>query len=290
MSSNDHGSPAVLVTGASTGIGAASALELDRRGFRVFAGVRRAEDGERLRSQASCSPGLVPVLLDVTDASAIEAVAKRLDVELGDAGLAGLVNNAGIVVSGPLEILPLAEFRRQLEVNVVGQLAVIQAMLPLLRKARGRIVNISSDNGALAPPYLGAYAASKHAIEAMSDALRLELRHSGIEVCLVEPGQVQTPIWQKSRSAADALAATVAPEAVAMYRTDLDIVRSFTEKLASQSLPVERVVRDVIRALTDPRPKARYFGTWGTRICFKGLRMLPERLRDWLVRRAMGLP
>ncbi len=139
-----HAGRAVLVTGSSSGIGAAVAAELDRRGFRVFAGVRSSEDGKRLQTQAS--PRLQPLLLDITDGSAIAAAATTLQRELGDQGLFGLVNNAGIAVGGPLEIVPLDEVRRQFEVNVIGTLAVIQAMLPLLRIARGRIVNISSAN------------------------------------------------------------------------------------------------------------------------------------------------
>jgi NAD(P)-dependent dehydrogenase (short-subunit alcohol dehydrogenase family) len=287
MEANNGASRAVLVTGASTGIGAATALELDRRGYRVFAGVRRTEDGERLSRQAS--PRLSHVILDVTDPAAIQAVAATLEEELDGAGLAGLVNNAGIVIAGPLEILPLTQLRRQLEVNVIGQLAVTQAMLPLLRRARGRIVMVGSANGALSPPYLGAYASAKHALEALCDALRLELRHTGILVSLVEPGPIRTPIWEKSRLTADALAREVPPEALELYAEDLGSFRTLVEKLARESAPVESVVRDVVRALHAPRPKARYFDTWSTRICFKGLRMLPDWLRDRILCRQMGL-
>ena len=166
----------MVITGASTGIGAASAVELGRRGFRVFAGIRKDSDGERLRGQ---SPQIVPLALDVTDTCQIAAAAESVGQAVQEAGLAGLVNNAGIVVAGPLEILPLDQLRLQLEVNVVGQIAVTQAFLPLLRKARGRIVNISSVNGRIAPPYMAPYAASKHALEALNDALRVELRAGG---------------------------------------------------------------------------------------------------------------
>jgi NAD(P)-dependent dehydrogenase (short-subunit alcohol dehydrogenase family) len=280
--------PAVLVTGSSTGIGRACVLELDRRGYRVFAGVRSPDDGQRL--QAEASPRLRPLRLDVTDAAAIAEAAALLRGELGQRGLAGLVNNAGIAVTGPLEILPLDKLRRQFEVNVVGQLAVIQAVLPLLRTARGRIVNIGSLNGALSPPYLGPYAASKHALEALSDSLRMELRRWGILVCLVEPGPIQTPIWDKSRAMADTLAGEVAPEGLQLYAEELEVVRRSVERIAETALPVETVVRAVIHALTAPRPRVRYFGTWSTRLAFKGMKVLPERLRDWIVRRAMGLP
>lgn len=287
MEAGNGASQAVLVTGASSGIGAACAVELDRRGYRVFAGVRRTEDGQRLAQQAS--PRLSSVILDITDSAAVEAVAATLEEKLDGAGLAGLVNNAGIVIAGPLEILPLAQLRRQLEVNVVGQLAVTQAMLPLLRRGRGRIVMVGSANGALSPPYLGAYASAKHALEALSDALRLELRHTGVLVSLVEPGPIRTPIWEKSRLTADDLAREVPPAALNLYADDLESFRTLIEKLARQSAPVESVVRDVLRALTAPYPKARYFDTWSTRICFKGLRMLPDWLRDRILCRQMGL-
>ena len=171
------GRGAVVITGASTGIGRACALDLDGRGFRVFAGVRKDEDGERLRSER---PSIEPLRIDVTDAGEIAAARDRVSEEVGTAGLAGLVNNAGIAVPGPLEHLPIDEFRRQMEVNLVGQVAVTQAFLPLLRTARGRVVNIGSIGGRVALPMLGPYAASKHAMEGISDSLRRELRPWGI--------------------------------------------------------------------------------------------------------------
>ena len=185
----------VLITGASTGIGAACAMELHRRGFRVFAGVRKAADGLRLQEQTS--RWLAPLMIDVTDHASIAEAAKTVAGSLDGGRLVGLVNNAGIMVGGPLETLSAGDFRRQLEVNVVGQIAVIQAMLPLLRECRGRIVNIGSFSGRVAVPYSGAYAASKHALEAMTDVLRVELRRWGISVSIIEPGSVKTPIWDK---------------------------------------------------------------------------------------------
>jgi NAD(P)-dependent dehydrogenase (short-subunit alcohol dehydrogenase family) len=175
-------------------------------------------------------------------------------------------------------------------VNVLGHIAVTQAVLPLLRRARGRIVNVGSANGALAPPYLGPYAASKHALEAVSDALRLELRHWNIAVCLIEPASIRTPIWSKSREAADSLADGVTHGAMALYQQDLDALRVTMETLANKSLPVERVVRDVVRALTDRRPRARYFGTFETRLLYTALRIAPFWIRDWIVKRGMKLP
>src|SRR5689334_6739039 len=174
---------AILVTGASTGIGRATALELARRGATVYAGVRDPAAVDGL--------GLTPVELDVTDAEQVAALSTRLE------RLDGLVNNAGIAVTGPLEHLPLDEVRRQLEVNALGQLAVTQACLPALRAARGRIVNMSSISGRVAFPMFGPYAASKFALEAFSDSLRRELRGSGVDVVVIEPGGVTTPIWER---------------------------------------------------------------------------------------------
>ena len=249
MSPSKADSPAVVVTGSSTGIGEACALELDRRGFRVFAGVRNQADGQRL--QAKGSTRLVPIRLDVTNDEAILAAAALVAESCKD-GLAGLVNNAGIVVAGPMELVPLAELRKQLEVNVVGQVAVTQAFLPLLRKAKGRIVNIGSLNSRITSPYLGAYAASKHALSAITDALRMELRTWGIQVSLIEPGAIDTPIWGKSFAAADSLAEMTSPEGLEMYRADLDVLRTATQKIAATASPVESVVAAVVHALTAP--------------------------------------
>ena len=199
---------AVVITGASTGIGAASAVELARRGFCVFAGVRKDDDGGRLKDQ---SPQIVPLLLDVTDTRQIAAAAEHVGRAVGDAGLAGLVNNAGIVVAGPLEILPLDRLRLQLEVNVVGQIAVTQAFLPLLRKARGRIVNIGSFNGRIASPYLAPYAASKHALEAITNALRSELRAWRIRVSVIEPWKFRMELMQQSGSEDELGSVVLAP-------------------------------------------------------------------------------
>jgi len=205
-------------------------------------------------------------------------------------GLAGLINNAGIVVAGPLELVPIHQIRRQLEVNVIGHIAVTQALLPLVRIAKGRIINISSDNGALAPPYLGPYAASKHALEAMTDSLRLELRRWGIGVSLIEPGMVSTPIWNKSGAAAEAMAKATPPEAMGLYQADLEATRAAMQQLKTRTIPADRVVKEILRALTDRRPKARYFVTFEARLCFTALRISPIWFRDWIVRRAMRLP
>jgi NAD(P)-dependent dehydrogenase (short-subunit alcohol dehydrogenase family) len=280
-------SPAIVITGASTGIGEACALELDRRGFRVFAGVRSEAAGEALRAKAS--PRLTPIHLDVTEADSIAAAAELVGKAVGESGLAGLVNNAGIAVPGPLEAVPIDAFRKQFEVNVIGVVAVTQAFLPLIRKARGRLVNISSLNGGLSLPYMGAYSASKFALEALSDALRAELCPWKIHVALVEPGPIDTPIWNKSVALADQLATQAAPEALSLYETDLAALRRTVGRIAGKASPVDRVVRAVVHALTADRPKIRYFLGFRVRFLFKGFRMAPDRLHDWIARKTMGL-
>jgi len=287
MDQSLRGRPAVVITGASTGIGAACAVELAQRGFCVFAGVRKWCDGARLKDQ---SPAIVPLLLDVTDAGQIAAAAETVCRAVRDAGLAGLVNNAGIVVAGPLEILPLERLRLQLEVNVVGQIAVTQAFLPLLRKARGHIVNMGSFNGRIAAPYLAPYAASKHALEALSDALRLELRAWGIRVSVIEPGGTTTPIWDKSLAAADAWADDANNEGMRLYRGDLDAMREATRKLAEAALPVDTVVRCVVHALTARRPWARYPVGLKVNLLFRARKWIPDGIWDWIIERSLGLP
>lgn len=279
--------PSVVITGASTGIGRACAIELDRRGFHVFAGVRDTAAIERLRAQASSR--LTPLLIDVTIADTIAAAAKTVAEAVGEVGLAGLVNNAGICVSGPMELVPIDDLRHQFEVNVIGQVAVTQAFLPLLRKARGRVVNMSSINGGLSVPYMGPYSASKFALEAISDVMRIELRTWGIPVSTIEPGAIATPIWEKSLAAADDLTERVDPEGLTLYEADLTAIRKAVDNSIHTASPVERVVDAVVHALTANRPKAHYYLGLQVRMCFKGMKMLPDRIRDWLVRKLVGL-
>src|SRR3990172_8450526 len=183
----------VVITGASTGIGEACALRLDKLGWRVFARVRKEADAERLKNEGS--ERLTPAFIDVTDEGSIMKAEETVRAVVGEAGLAGLGDNAGVGIHGPLEFLPIEDLRRQLEVNTIGQIAVTQAFLPLIRKGRGRIVNIGSIGGKMATPFLGPYAASKFAMEALTDSLRQELRPWDIHVAIVEPGSIATPIW-----------------------------------------------------------------------------------------------
>ena len=283
----------VVITGASTGIGEACALRLARTGFHVFAGVRRTENGEALRGKAAGA--LTPVRIDVADEQSIRDAVRQVESALaGTGGLTGLVNNAGISLGGPLELFPLDALRRQLEVNVVGLLGATQAYLPLLREgvsgAAGRIVNMGSISGRFAGPYVGPYAASKFALEALSDSLRVELRPWGIHVALIEPGRIATPIWEKSLAASEALALGADPSMLARYQPALERMRAFVGRLNARRLPPERVAAAVEHALTAPRPKTRYVIGLDAYLQLLMAKLVPDRLRDAIVVRALGLP
>ena len=275
----------VVVTGASTGIGYACALHLDRIGFRVFAGVRRDEDAERLRAQAS--ERLVPVKLDVTDAASIRAAADEVTAALGSEPLSGLVNNAGIAVSGPVEYLPIDEVRKQLEVNFIGQVAVTQAFLPLLRRSRGRVINIGSVGGEVALPFLSPYAASKHAMEGFSDSLRREVERLGVHVSVIRPGAIQSSIWERGNAAADEVLANVPPEALEVYGDAVRGARTAANKRAQEAIPAQAVADVVEHALTSDKPKTRYVVGRVGKAMVKLERWLPDRVFDRLVARAM---
>jgi NAD(P)-dependent dehydrogenase (short-subunit alcohol dehydrogenase family) len=274
----------VVVTGASSGIGKACALRLDKLGLRVFAGVRREMDSDTLRHEASAR--LTPILLDITDAasitSAVDTVTAALG-EIGETGLAGIINNAGIAVAGPLEFLPTSELRKQLEVNVIGQIAVTQAFLPLLRQGQGRIVNIGSLGGRIAMPFLGPYNAAKFAMEALTDALRMELRPWHIHVSIIEPGFIATPIWEKSKEAADANFNNVPSQANDMYGAIIPTARAMYSRAGRTGTPAEEVVKVIIKALTAARPKTRYIVGRGARLGTSVLERLPDKLRDTLI-------
>lgn len=284
---------AVVVVGASTGIGKACALRLHQLGFHVFAGVRKPADGDVLKT--ATNDRLTPVLLDVADETSVARAAETVAAaDLGDAGLRGLVNSAGIVVAAPLECVPLAQLRRQFEVNVVGQVAVIQALLPLLRKVQGRIINITSDNGRLALPFIGPYCASKFAMEALSDALRVELHPWGIGVSVVEPGVIATPIWDKSLKASDEMEARLPPLALArelyLYGSATGAFRDAMCRMVSSARPADAVAAVVARALTAPKLKSRYLVGTDARINVALGRYVPDRLRDAVIRWYLGLP
>jgi len=255
MAAGSQGRGAVVVTGASSGIGEACARRLARLGFQVFAGVRKQEDGERLRREIA---GVRPLTIDVVDADSIARAAQTVQEGTGGAGLAGLVNNAGVAVPAPIEHQPIEDFRRQLEINLIGQVAVTQAFLPQLRAARGRVVNMSSIGGKVAVPLLGAYAASKFGLEGFSDSLRRELRPWGIRVAVIEPGTIATPIWDKGIQSGDELEASMSEQAKRDYGPLIATVRTASEQGAKTGLPPDAVAKDVAHALTARKPKTRY--------------------------------
>jgi NAD(P)-dependent dehydrogenase (short-subunit alcohol dehydrogenase family) len=270
----------VLVTGASSGIGEATALHLRELGFDAIGAVRRDEDAERLRSG-----GLRTVKLDVTDQGQIDAVRRELDAD----PLYGLVNNAGIAVAAPVEFLPLDQLRRQLEINVVGQVAVTQALLPALRRARGRVVNVSSIGGRVGLPLVSPYSASKFALEGLSDSLRRELRPHGVEVVVIEPGGVKTPIWRKGTALADELTAAMPAEAERLYGRMMDALRAETEKIDSERGIEPRQVAEVIGgALSAKRPRTRYLVGREAKLRWQMAKWLPDRAMDALIGRALG--
>jgi len=279
---------AVVITGASTGIGAACALHLDQLGFVVFAGVRKAEDGVGL--QQSSSDRLIPIMLDVTDQVSIQQAHATIAERVGTAGVYGLVNNAGIAVPAPLEAIPIPDLRRQLEVNVVGQVAVTQAFLPLLRQARGRIINMGSIAGRAAMPLMGPYSASKFALEAITDALRLEVQQWGIQVSIIEPGAIATPIWDKSGSDAVKREAAIGTELRRLYEPMVAAVRKVVEEAMKRAIPSDVVAHVVEEALTAARPRTRYLVGTDAKLRALMIKILPDRLSDKLLTKVLNLP
>jgi NAD(P)-dependent dehydrogenase (short-subunit alcohol dehydrogenase family) len=273
----------VLVTGTSSGIGEASARHLAGLGFNVFAGVRKQEDGEAIAGDR-----IEPLIVDVTDDASVTAASDTIREAVGPRGLCGLVNNAGIAVAGPLEFIDIAEFQRQLDVNVTGVLRTTQAMLPHLRAARGRIVNISSIGGRVAVPMVGPYAASKFALEGMSDSLRRELRPWGMHVALIEPGAVATPIWDKGVDQAVELERDAPPEVRERYGEVIDAIRKQSEKNRTEGVPPQEVAEAVAHALTADKPKTRYLVGRDAKMRAPVAAVLPDRAMDAMISRALG--
>jgi NAD(P)-dependent dehydrogenase (short-subunit alcohol dehydrogenase family) len=283
--------PTVLITGASTGIGQATALRLAKAGWTVLAGVRSEADGERLAGEA---PGgrVQPVLLDVTDREQIRQVAARVS-ELGGGResspgrLDALVNNAGIGFGGPLELISPEDMRKQFDVNVLGQVAVTQAMLPALRAAHGRVAFMSSVGGRVAMAFTAPYAASKHALEAIGDALRVELASSNVQVTLVEPGSVATPIWEKARETGQQL--TVPPNLQQQYGHVPAAMDKTLKDTAKRGVPPEQVAATIETALTAKRMKSRYVVGRDARAMIIARRLLPDHVFDRVAKRALGV-
>jgi NAD(P)-dependent dehydrogenase (short-subunit alcohol dehydrogenase family) len=276
--------PIALITGASTGIGRATALRLARGGWTVLAGVRDPAAGESLAQEAAAGR-VVPVELDVTDPAQIAAAVERVRGQTADGRLDALVNNAGIGLGGPLELISPEDLRRQFDVNVFAQIAVTQALLPALRQAHGRIVFVSSIGGRVAMAFTAPYAASKHALEAFGDALRVELHTSNVQVALIEPGSVATPIWDKSRSEADRV--NVPPELQAQYGHVPAAMDKVLEDTARRGVPPEQVAETIERALTAPRMRARYVVGRDAKAMLIAKRLLPDLVFDRVARRVL---
>lgn len=269
----------VLVTGASTGIGRATALRLDAAGWRVFAGVRKQEDADALA--AAGSDRLVPLSLDVTDPGQIAAAADQIGADGG--ALHGLVNNAGVAVPGPLELQPIEDFRRQVEINLTSQVAVTQAMLPLVRRRRGRIVFISSIGGRVAFPMFGAYHAAKFGIEAVGDVFRQELRPWGISVSIVEPGSIDTPIWERGERETDALEGQASDAQRQLYGQAIEDFRKVARQTAERGIPPEKVAAAIEHALAADRPRPRYLVGTDAKVQARLAKVIPTRVFDRIV-------
>lgn len=276
----------VVITGASTGIGRATALWLDSRGWRVFAGVRKEDDATALREAAS--ERLTPLTLDVTDPAQIAAAAELVGKEVGEAGLDGLVNNAGVSLPSPLETMPIDDFKLQIDVNLTGQVAVTQALLPQIRQARGRIVFISSIGGRIAFPFTGAYHAAKFGIEAVGDVFRRELRGWGISVSVVEPGSIATEIWDRGDQAADEIGER-SPAREELYGKAIAHYRKVIRNTAERGIPPEKVAAVIEHALGARRPRTRYLVGLDAKVQARLKYVIPTRVFDRIVARVIGL-
>lgn len=276
--------PSVLISGASRGIGRATALRLARAGWTVYATVRQAADGEDLVAEAA-GHQVRPLPLEVTDEAQIAALDEALPARLD-----AIVNNAGIVVSGPLETLSAADLRTQFEVNVVGAVTLTNAVLPRLRTARGRIVFVSSLSGLISTPMTGAYNASKFAIEAIADAWRLELRPWGIKVVLVEPAMTDTDLWRKAPETLEAEAAAMSDEHRDLYGEHLEGMRRTIPRVQKLAKPVDTVTATIERALTATRPRARYPVGVDVRVQAALGGVTPARVMDAVNGRLTGMP
>lgn len=264
----------VVVTGASTGIGRAVVAELVGDGFKVWPTVRRDEDAQALIDEHR--DAVEPLLLDVTDEAAVRAAGEKVRA----AGpLHGLVNNAGSVLPGPLEYQSIEAFRRQLEINLVGQLAVTQAMLPALRQERdARIVLIGSIGGRIAGPIIGAYQAAKHGLAGLAGSLRAELAPSGIRVILIEPGAIRTPIWDRSLAASEEVVAGLPPEGAERYERQIEAAEAMARNGAARGLPPERAAHVIVRALTARNPRPRQLVGRDAQVAAFLVRVLPHRV------------
>lgn len=281
------GRGAVVISGASTGIGEATAIRLAEAGFTVYAGVRRDGDADKLRGHRLA--GLRPLRLDVASPDSIKAALGEVQAEVGEAGIVGLVNNAGISGGGPLEFTPMDEIRAMFEVNVFGLVSMTQAFLPLVRLGEGRVVCTGSISGRTAVPFVAPYSMTKAAVQSLCHALRVELRPWGIHVVCVEPGSIATPIWEKGLTEFDARVDRMPAGVQKYYGEIIPKLRALTERSAGMGIPPSRVADVVFHALTARKPKARYLVGNDARVQSMAGR-LPDRVRDAVLARLIGVP
>jgi NAD(P)-dependent dehydrogenase (short-subunit alcohol dehydrogenase family) len=286
MAGNESG--AVVVTGASTGIGRATALFLDSKGYRVFAGVRKQTDAESLAADASDQ--LTPITIDVTEERSIKSAKDKVQRTVGEDGLVGLVNNAGVGDGGPVETMDLDVLRKVLEVNLIGQVAVTQAFLPMIRKVPGTIVFIASIGGRIASPFMAPYNTSKFAVEALGESLRQELSPWEIDVVVIEPGSIDTPIWSKGAETIDDQKSNMSPTEKRLYRKQLDRMEEVLAETASRGIPPEKVAKAIHTAIRSEKPKHRYLIGRDAKIAARLKGTLPDRTFKKLIDRQTKMP
>jgi len=284
---NDVTGKTILITGTSTGIGRATALHLDQLGYQVIGTVRKESDAQDI--QESASSKLRVLLLDVASPSDLFQFQESLEQELGNGGLWALINNAAIGFSSPLEFVALDQFRQLFEVNLFGLLAVTQICLPYIRQEQGRVINISSTASIVIAPFHGPYSAAKIGLNALSNALRLELRPFGIQVSVMVCGSVQTPIWDKGGALARHLWEEQPPEATQLYGAQYAQLGSFFEQMGHKGLPPKKVAETIDHALSSKQPKQTYYIGRDAQQFRLLNKLVPERLRDWLILRIIGL-
>jgi len=275
---------AIFITGASTGMGEYCAVELAKRGYRVFAGVRKPADGEALKKQAAA---IEPVVVDVVNEAQVKDAARTIEQALAGTPLLALWNNAGISVNGPIEFVALSDLRRQIDVNIIGQVAVTQAFLPMLRKSKGRILITGSIGGFFTTPMLTPYCITKYAMEAFADGLRRELRPLGVQVILLEPGGIKSKIWEKGIGESEVFIKNAPPEMMEVYGWLMNSVRKVVPKMERDSKSPEEVLRCVVHALESPKPKTRYRMGANAHAQWV-ISKLPDRVQDKLVGKMLG--
>lgn len=279
---------AVVVTGASTGIGRATALYLDGKGYRVFAGVRKQKDAKSLEEAGS--EQLTPVTIDVTKPASIKSAREKVQRAVGKAGIVGLVNNAGVANAGPIEHLPVKDFETVIDTNLTGQYRVTQQFLPLVRRGEGTILFITSIGGRVASPFFSAYNASKFGLEGMADSLRREIKPWNMDVVVIEPGSIATEIWERGANEFDRAEKELGPEAKRLYGKQLAAMREVMTDTADRGIDPDAVAKTIEKAIRSSNPKARYLIGRDAKLMARAQSLAGDKRFDRLMRRSMKLP